>query len=326
MKTSLLFLLLLLSFARVGAQSNHYLFKVDNLPYTELTGDIPLNQMIFAVGDPFEVTDLAGETFNLFNRPWNLNTTTTGILIFPNAFIEVVDDTSFIICDGLLRYLDSIDNTSRISYKIDGASGKKVLKVQWKNVRLRSGASDNYVNLQIWLHQETGIIEYRYGPASAGNASGFTQATGPSVGISFSDFTFSKVFEKIWIYKTPPNIAVDSVRNASFPNIWGVPVNGTAYRFVPKAVASSVADKTGNTIMNIYPNPANGKIHYTSPTSLREELKVTLVDLSGKVVYTNVLPVGSASGYIDVGSVAPGQYFIQFENETIKEQQKITLN
>jgi len=306
---------------KTSAQPNHYRFEVKTDTYTELSGDIPLSQLVFASGDPVEIKEVHGETFNYFNEPWLMDTTTIGILIFPNALVEVIKDSTFIICDGLLRQLDSIDNTSKISYKLDGASGNKILKVQWKNVRVRSGQPNNFVNLQIWLHQ-SGVIEYRYGPASASNASGYTQATGPSVGISYSAFSLTPMFEKIWIYGTPPNLMIDSARNLNFPNIWGVPTNGTVYRFAPKNL--SVSSLNNNEGVSVYPNPANTALNISS-RAFGTPVKATLIDMQGKVAAEYLLDGQTKEHIISTAALPNGIYevMVQTKQQTITRKIEI---
>lgn len=308
----------------LNAQPNHNVLQVSNASYTELTGDIALTQMVFVVGDEYEVKDLYGETFNLYNKPWLMDTVTKGVLIFPNAFIEIVEDSNFIICDALLRWLDSIDNNSKISYKIEGSSGNKILKVQWKNLKIRTGAAGNYVNLQIWLYQKDGMLEYRYGPSSANNASGYTQSTGPSVGISYSNFSFSKMYEKIWIHGTPPNIQIDSAHNASFPNISGVPANGTVYRFIPKQSASVSALKKDMGI-TVYPNPADKQIVISLSAPASENLKVSVMDLSGQLIKEYSMPAGSRQLSVPSAQIPAGMYHIHLQGNNTSVSYKVSV-
>jgi hypothetical protein len=306
---------------KTSAQSNHYRFEVKTDTYTELTNDIPLTQLVFAAGDPVEIKEVHGETFSYFNQPWLMDTTTIGILIFPNALVEVVKDSTFIICDGLLRQLDSIDNTSKISYRIDGSSGNKILKVQWKNVRVRSGQPGNFVNLQIWLHQ-SGVIEYRYGPASASNASGYTLNTGPSVGISYSPFDLSPIFEKIWIYGTPPNIMIDSAKNLNFPNISGVPADGTVYRFAPKNL--SVSSQSIEHVFRVYPNPAHTVLHIATELS-NTPVKASLYDIQGRIAGEYLLDGQTQLHTISTANIPNGIYELRLEVKGQSINRKIEI-
>ncbi|HEY9178422.1 MAG TPA: T9SS type A sorting domain-containing protein, partial [Flavipsychrobacter sp.] len=222
---------------------------------------------------------------------------------------------------GLLRHLDSIDNTSKISYRIDGASGNKILKVQWKNVQIRTGQPGNFVNLQIWLHQ-SGVIEYRYGPSSASNASGYTQATGPSVGISYSPFDLSPIFEKIWIYGTPPNIMIDSAKNLNFPNISGVPANGTVYRFAPKNLSIKAFENSDG--FSVYPNPANTALNISTQI-YNTPVKASLIDMQGRIVSELLLDGQTKEHSISVAHLPDGIYEIRLQTKQMAITRKIEI-
>src|SRR5690606_35693359 len=104
------------------------------------------------------------------------------LIMFSNSgHMQVNDDSSFIIIDGIFTYLDSIDNNTKLSYKAEHIGSSKILKVQWKNLAIRNGQAGNFVNFQIWLYQSNGTFEIHYGPSSTNNQSGYTSATGPNV-------------------------------------------------------------------------------------------------------------------------------------------------
>jgi hypothetical protein len=317
-----LLLVTILLFSKLYAQPNYYTFKVGNAAYADLTGDIPLT-MKFASGEYFELKELLGETFKFFGKSLTMDTLTKGIIIFPNGFVEVVDNNDIMVFDGLIRELDSIDNTSKISYKIEGTAGKKIIKVQWKNVKINSGQPSNYVNLQIWLYQENDVIEYRYGPSSSNNASGYTQATGPSIGIFYSTSTVSTMYQKVWISGTPPAITVDTVKNANLPNIFGVPANGTTYRFIPKTVATSIKE-SGPAGVTIFPNPANDKIIITVKQPLKNKARVSLHNVNGQLVSTYDY-IAKGDMVINTSGIPNGIYTLSFESGNTKMQQQITV-
>ncbi|MBS1774490.1 MAG: T9SS type A sorting domain-containing protein [Bacteroidetes bacterium] len=324
MRNLLLILIFLFAFSKVFAQTNYYMLKVQSNSYSDLTGDIPL-AIKFASGDAFELKELYGETFKLFGKSLTMDTLTKGILIFPNAFVEVVDNNDIMVFDGLIRELDSIDNTSKISYKIEGSSGKKIIKVQWKNLRVHSGLASNYVNLQIWIYQENDIVEYRYGPSSVDNASGYTQATGPSVGIFYSTSTVSTMYQKIWISGTPPSIIVDTLKNTNLPNIFGVPANGTVYQFIPKTVAASVKEISTADKFSIYPNPANDKIIIASIGHLNSNVAISLHTVTGQLIKRYDYKHGQKELTIPVSSLANGNYIISIESSGNHQQKQIIV-
>jgi len=312
-------------FSHVAAQTNTYIFKSSADTYTELTGDIALTQMVFATGDEVEITALNGTTFNLFGKSWTMDGITKGILIFPNGLVEAIDTTGeLMVFDGLFRSLDSIDNTSKISYKIDGAVGSKILKAQWKNVKIQSGQTGNFVNLQIWLYQN-GIIEYRYGPSSVNNASGYTTSTGPSVGIFYSPSDVSQIYQKLWVYGLPPSLQLDSSKNISFPNISGVPANGTVYRFVPKTVAASVHSATVKDMLDVFPNPANKVLNIMLDEAPKTKATIGLYAADGRLLKEYALPANKNNINIQVADVPTGIYTLQYTQGNTTSNKRIEI-
>jgi hypothetical protein len=174
------------------------------------------------------------------------------------------------------------------------------------------------------LYQKDGTIEYRYGPSSANNASGYVQATGPSVGISYSTQTFSTIYEKIWIYGTPPAIIIDSAKNGNFPNIWGVPSNGTNYRFIPK---SSLVISPLNNLpqFNIYPNPASDEIRISAMKNLGNNCVMSLYDINGQFVRKYNYDSSLKELVIHTKDIAAGNYNLHIEIDGVIIQQLLTI-
>lgn len=240
-KTVLLAMLISISFLRANAANNRYFFQTGSATYTELTGDSDITADVYATYG-IVVTELMGKTFNFFGEPWPLDTTTRyfGITSQGRVLLGVPDD-GIALYDALYSdTLKIIDNTSKVSYKIEGSGSSTVVKVQWKNLKVFTGPAGNYINFQMWLYQD-GTVEYHYGPRSANNASGYTNpVTAIYIGIWYSNEDFTSIYEKIQVSGTPPNIILDSVLNTNVPHVQGVPENGTVYKFIPKSSASAV--------------------------------------------------------------------------------------
>jgi hypothetical protein len=265
---------------------------------------------MFGTGNVYWLDDLNGDSFTFFNKTRTLDSTYF-IIFSTDGYVQIYIDTNeMITCDGLFRSMDSIDNSSRLSYKIEGNAGNKILKFQWKNLKIRSGQPGNFVNFQIWIYQATSIIEYHYGPSSASNAAGYTQATGPSVGITYNDFGFTQVYEKIWLHNLPSNLSIDSAKVLSYPNIKGVPPEGTVYRFIPRSIVASVEATGGPDNFSISPNPSRGDFKLLLSRPLVVEAIISLTDVQGKVVHTQLAPAGSND--ITISPVLPtGTYMIR---------------
>ena len=292
----------------VYAKDNIHIFKKATEAYVPLSGTVPVTGAVMAY-DSVLISSLAGETFNLLGKPRTL--AAHSIMIKRDGRIWFSEDTAFAVIDVLnCSLLESIDASSSVSYKIEGTGTGKVLKVEWKNLRVKSGQAGNFVNVQTWIYQQSGIVEFRYGPRSANNASGYTDpATGLYIGISYCNNSVTNMYEKMQVTGTPPNYNVDSVLNLNVPNIQGVPDEGTVFRYVPKAVAAGVDDLSLFDNVIAYPNPSNDKLVVKLPET--SNTTIEMVQMSGRLVYR-----GSSAGnshIIDTRNIPAGSYILHVE-------------
>ncbi len=282
----------------VNGQSS-YRFEPGTGTYSEFSDG---KRISFALMDTlngfYRVRELEGEPYKWYNTLFKIDSIKT-IHIQPYGNLRFDNDSSLIIVDGAFMFLDSIDQTSSISYKIIGNKEDRLLKVQWKNLRARSGKPGNFVNLQIWVYQRSGVFEVHYGPSSATNQSGFDQSNGPQIGIFYSLDDFTKCFEKLWVYGKPHEIKLDTLANYSFRAMLGVPGEGVVFRFVPKFKGLAVHTlETGNDHMMTYPNPVTGDMLYINrPGNYR------IYDSNGKTILQ-----AEATDMIDVSALSEGIY------------------
>jgi hypothetical protein len=308
----------------VFAQSSmFYQFKKEMATYVELTADTPVLPAKFGEGE-LTAFELKGETFSIFGKNYVMNDSSILFMFSSNGYIRIDDDTSHVILDGLLHFLDSIDGNSKFSYKIEGSGNNKVLKVQWKNLKIRDGAAGNYVNFQIWYYKANGIMETHYGPCSANNRTGYTRLTGPNVGLFHSPKDFSRMLEKIWVTKYADSFTLDTSRTVVFNTMFGVPENGTVYRYVPKHVATGVGNKSSLKI-SLTPNPADKEVVLTFEKALTEAVEVSLADIQGRRVYHERFLMGSERVRIPVRAMSPGSYYLNVTGTSIQHRQQLTI-
>jgi hypothetical protein len=259
MKKQYFSVLFLSLFAAELLAQRSYSFVATTGTYAELN---QAKRISFALLDSqsgfYRLDELKGETFTWYRTNFKIDTIKT-FHIQPYANVRFDNDTALIIVDAGFTYLDSIDNTSSVSYTIEGSSGDKVIKTQWKNLKIRVGQSSNFVNMQIWVYQKTGIVEIHYGPSSSNNQTGFNKTSGPQVGMFFSRDNFTKCYEKLWVTGAPDALKLDSVNNYTFNAMSGVPVNGTVFRFLPRFATAGIVDsKPSHGALRAYPNPLIG--------------------------------------------------------------------
>lgn len=294
-------LIVLFSITFFSASAQSYRFESTNGAYTELSGakKIPFHKMT-ALSGFYRLTELDGEVFKWYNTLFPIDTIKT-FHIQEYANLRFDNDSSLIIVDGAFTYLDSIDANSSISYTIEGNHGDRLIKAQWKNLKARAGKTGNFVNVQIWVYQRSGVYEIHYGPSSTNNQSGFNQTSGPQVGIFFSLDDFTKCFEKLWVTGSPAALKLDSNANYTFKAMSGVPLEGVVLRFIPRFKTLGIVNHSlkANEI-NVYPNPvSDGLLHFSEQADYR------LYDMYGREVMS-----GSNVSSLDVSSLPDGIYSI----------------
>lgn len=287
---------LIVAACSAGAQ-NPYKFTATTATYQELTG---AKRISFAQMDSlsglYPFTELNGEIFRWYKLDYKMDSVKV-MYLQPYANVRMDNDSSIVIVDGAFTYLDSIDASSSISYKIEGTPGDYIIKSQWKNLSMRAGKPSNYMNVQIWVYQKSGIFEVRYGPSSAGNQSGFDIGSGPNVGIFYSPLSFTKCYSKLWITGYPGNPQQDSFANYNFKAMFGVSVDGTVFRFTPRFKTLEIDDQHAPEPLRIFPNPANNVLYISRPGSYH------IVDMLGATV---IKSTGAAG--IDISVLPNGVY------------------
>jgi hypothetical protein len=180
--------------------------------------------------------------FTFFRKAYTI-TGTSSLEIGGDGFLRIWDDSTVMVIDGYFNALRGVDAGSSISYVLEGGAGEHILKVQWKRAGFVNGDSADYANFQIWVYQQTGVIEWHMGASSI--ASFDALADGPWVGSFISPNDFSAMTEKIWITGDPAKPVIDKFKNFTFKRITSAPEPGTIYRLTPTA-ASGVDRRTGS--------------------------------------------------------------------------------
>lgn len=312
----------------LDAQNSYSFSHLTGNTYSDLTGDSAISS--FDANGLYKISELDGETFKVYNYNF-LFGGQKSVSVGENPFLRFDNGSALAIVDVAFTYCDLIDSDSKISYKIEGLPGSRILKTQYKNLELLYGAVGNYINVQIWFHQATGVIELHYGPRSASNASGFNTTTGPQVGIFYSPLDFSGCYGKLWCEGSPAALVLDSVSNYSFDAMSGIPPNGTIYRFTPRfsvplppppppPVDTTGIREAGLSQVKVYPNPAQSTIRIEGVVS---GARIEITDLAGKVLYENSgeIPVEN----ISVAGLDDGIYLLKISDKNVATITKVVV-
>jgi hypothetical protein len=136
-----------------------------------------------------------------------------------------------------------IGSNANLTYTTTGASGSRVLTMQWANVMWDFAASNPSISFQVKLYEGTNIIEFIYKQESGAvqlNSSG-----GASIGITA---TANNAFLSLDDATANPNISTTT----SYNNISVRPATGQIYRWIPFCTSSSNnTTTTGEKISNV---------------------------------------------------------------------------
>ncbi|MBL4625950.1 MAG: T9SS type A sorting domain-containing protein [Flavobacteriales bacterium] len=143
----------------------YYQFSVDSGSYNNLTGATPFNttpplwddeEVHIPIGFDFEFYDLTFDSLYVSDYVW---------------FIDATGD--YWIDAYSADFIDRgpISPSSPRSYKTEGAVGNRIMKIEWNNAGFYyensiSGTTDDYINLQLWLYEDSSKVEIRYGTSS----------------------------------------------------------------------------------------------------------------------------------------------------------------
>jgi len=91
-------------------------------------------------------------------------------------------------------------------------------------------------------------------------------------------------------------------------------------------VINNVNNINNNLSVKVYPNPSNGQFTIDANFNEKQDIKLTIVDISGRVVYNNMFNgVANINKEIDVKQYTKGMYYIILSNDNIIHQEKIVI-
>lgn len=304
-------------------QAQTYTLSVTNNAYTNLTGSTSLNNGV--VWDDPAFTFPIGFDFQLYNTVFNtayIHPDGLGNVITaaPNA-ANTMPTLIPIGIDIVDRGFVSGTSLSNISYKLEGTSPNRILKMEWNNAGFLgdlsvNGTSTDFLNFQVWLYETSNIVEYRYGPSSITfPADSFEGNSGPSVAL-FPLVNFNTGQPTAGLVLSGAANTPSSSTTTTQSYLTGMPSSGITYRFTPSNLSTN-SFKTTNTFQ-IYPNPASDYLAINNNLNQKIE-KVAIVDYTGKVVQTIV----SNFEKINIITLENGIYMVEISGNFKSFHQKL---
>ena len=307
---------LLLTTVTVSAQ-NYYNFTKSTATYADLTGATSLtNNAVWdfdffgPITSPFNI-DVFGQTYNTLNFEddyFYLESSTNA-----NFYSEIFPVYAYIMD----RNVSGTGNgVSPISYKVEGASGNRILKLEVKNAGLEmefdsSGTTNLFLNYQIWFYEADKSIEYRYGSNNVTSVASLNDEGVSYILLSHED---SNNIKGGFVNGTVTSPTYTEVTNpTSNPtNLNGLPAANTVYRFAVNPLAVKDQEKIE---FSMFPNPTNDVLNLTFPEAVNKPYSV--YDLMGREVLKGSLN-NTTQAQINVGTLQKGSYILRIAGSTQK--------
>ncbi len=328
MKTKLP-LLLLLCFSYLIAKPQTYNFSVSTESYSDLTNPISVNNGItwddplFLIPVGFDLKYF-GETYDtIFISNFGYGSYISFEHGTPESFPVLATIGSDLVdrASDTINYDGQTGSISPISYQLEGNSGSRILKVEWKNAGFYPDLTDDniaqdFVNLQLWFYEGSGSIEIHFGPSSITSPGlDYEGETGPFVMLApHVDLnSYSPDPLTVWLNGTANSPSAVVSQNASFLD--GTTSEGTIYHFnySPTGIEENVAKGSV-----LFPNPAKNKINFAASLLQSGGISFELYNSSGQLLMAQAISTNS----IDISELPSGIYFVHIfsEKEVINQR------
>jgi hypothetical protein len=315
------FIAMLMLSAFSATAQNFYNFTKLEQTYADLENTVSINQgLVWDYDDfapvtlPFAFTVMgqqvdrflfADDGFVLLAPGVSYNDDSEGIYYLNTSNLYIQDRTA-----------STQISSSPISYKIEGAAGSRILKLEVKNASIEDadayGYEEDYfyMNYQIWLYEEGKIIEFHYGIDNITDLDNLTDGDGLLAGFGDDYGTVGFVYGDI---SNPSYIELteDTIEEPVLLNDY--PTSGTVYRFAPAQAAGLPSVK--NNVVSLYPNPAKSVLTIISNSTPVSQYSI--YDATGKQLQQKSINAAPAVN-INVENLATGIYFVDVNGQHLK--------
>ena len=252
--------------------------------------------------------------------------TTFPIEVFGMSFNEFmfVDDSYVLGDEENSAYFDPLNSfimyrgyydtasISPLSYKIEGATGNRILKLEAKNVGFEDEdwyyeTLNRYISYKIWFYESDNSIEYRFGQTNI-SATDIPDILGSWIPVfSVSDENYEGTggyLDGNPVSPTYAEISLDS--DIEEPIGFTTPVAAnTVYRFSVNQLSIKDQDKVE---FSMYPNPTENTLHLTFSETI--DKMYSIYDMTGRRVLHGAID-HQQSSQIDVSNLSNGSYVLR---------------
>ncbi len=261
----------------ISADAQSYRLEIDSAEFTPLEGPslkLPAGDVasqVFGFG-------LGSTSLEFFGRPISIDGF-NNIRIFSNGTLRIDDGERAAVVSALAfdQYY-AVDTNSVIVFDLAGGGGQEmVFKFEWRNVRTGPEPWRAIVNPQIWIYQESGIVECRYGET---NESTDSSLGGFKVGLLSAPSSLATVDDVYWLEGRSGEPSVVTTVRPYWPQVQDAPTPGRVFRFIPNE-ASGVAPEATAELIRAWPNPTTGLLRLSG---LSSDATLMVHDMLGRAV------------------------------------------
>jgi hypothetical protein len=307
----LLLFTLLFCTATVNAQYN--LTVLENQTYTEIanpTFEVPDDSQFWG-----NVSTKGNMNFKAFSSTYDLVNNSVFIPLKQGYayFTNNTRSTTLYAARGLFDGRKGANQTSVFSFANETVGGDNIFKMQWKNMGFETGDSNDFINFQMWIYENSGVIEMRYGAMSVSNNLWENNANGPIVGLLEMDNNFTNIFNRVWL--TGNSQSPVETKTGTFLAMDNVPQTGTVYKFTPSSSTGLVSYSTNN--IQVYPTVISnvGYVTIKGDFVADEVSEVKIYNSLGQKVKSQT--IASNTERVELPSLANGVYWMNLEKNGV---------
>lgn len=219
---------------------------------------------------------------------------------------------------------------SPISYKTQGSPGNRIFKAEIANAGFGNEyylyqTTDDSIYLQLWLYEESNIVEIRFGPSNVNYYSDYFYSDGhPLIGfVRKLDLDNLNCAQFYYCKGKASNPTIDSTTDALNlkAGLDEIPDNGIVYRFAPKPV--SIKDVSNSLKdVRVYPTICNNKL-FIDNNNGATEVNYTIYTINGSSYKTSSRKILKHEE-VDISDLPPGFYILKLSDNANSKQFKFT--
>jgi len=308
---------LLLATVTVSAQ-NYYNFTKSTATYANLTNATSMN-----IGQVWQEPEYGPFVSSFPVKIFNVNYVDFGFAEYQFIFADdTVADEPFVLFFPISvlpvdrNFSGTGTSQSTISYKTEGTSGSRILKLELKNAGLQkeletSTSSTLFCNYQIWFYEIDKSIEFQIGPNNITNKNQLNDTGVSASGFNYESDTDYRVSYVDGTVANPTYVETTNVNDEPTDLNAIIPAN-TVYRFAVNPLAVKDQEKIE---FSMFPNPANDVLNLTFPEAVNKPYSV--YDLMGREVLKGALN-NTTEAQLNVSTLQKGSYILRIAGSTQK--------